>query len=383
MVEVMQVTKMASETRVTAGLLFLLFLCGCTDLQSRKPLNMDKNVEVKSHPWHEQIHHNGSKGFKNIWDRPREVPVFKAARWMISHLFADKNNVPPPVRTIDPEYLRRAPDRLRVTWLGHSAALIQTPAFNLLTDPMLTNRASPFSFAGPQRLVDVPIEIKDLPAIDAVLISHDHYDHLDEKSIRALQAQFSPMFIVPLGIGTIIKDWGGSRVLEMDWWQYVNFGGLRIHCTPAKHFSGRGLTGRDGNLWASWYIEDLESDLRVYYGGDTGYASHFEEIAAHLGSPEVALLPIGAYLPRWFMSPVHVNPEEAVQAFIDLGARHFVPLHWGTFDLAEETVQLPARQVREAAARSGHSDKLHLLDIGESFSLDGAKYEPPASRSNT
>ena len=344
-------------------------------------------VEVQTHPWYHQRHHRAGGGFTNIWGVPRDAPFVKSARWILSRPLdhRGKTNVPPPVHHADAAALREPPEALRITWLGHAATLIQTPACTLLTDPMLSRRASPLSFMGPVRQAILPLRIGDLPAVDAVLISHDHYDHLDKASIQAIQRHFAPLFFVPLGVGAILRRWGATRVVEMDWGQYADAGGLRYHCTPAMHFSGRSLTGRDGTLWCSWYIEAVgdaaKADVRaqrrrLYFGGDSGYAGHFSEIQERLGAPEVALLPIGAYLPSWFMQPVHMDPEEAVQAFRDVGAEHFIPIHWGTFDLTDEPIQEPAARVRIHAREENLEDRLHVLDIGTAFTLRRTSASP-------
>lgn len=327
---------------------------------------------VHAHPWYSQAHHTRS-GFRNIWETPGEgEPFVKAAFWLLRHGLADRQHQPPEVHPIDPAALHAPPERLRITWLGHAATLIQTPTLTLLTDPMLGDRASPVPFAGPVREVPVPIAIEALPAPDAVLLSHDHYDHLDAGSIRELATQYDPHFFVPLGVAPTVRSFGARHVTEMDWWQVADLDGGRLHCTPAKHFSGRGLLNRNGTLWASWMIETDDPDLRIYFGADSGYAQHFADIRAHLGAPDVALLPIGAYRPRWFMRRVHMNPPEAVQAFQDLGARHFVPIHWGTFDLSEELLHEPPADLRQAAEAAGISEQVHLLEIGEAFDLTAA-----------
>ncbi len=325
-------------------------------------------MHIQNHPWYHQRHHNGGT-FRNVWGTPREESFLKAAGWLLGHAVQQKENVPPPVRSIDPKTLAERPARLRLTWIGHASLLLQTPAFNLLIDPMFSHRASPFSFSGPARLAPPALRPPDLPPIDLVLISHDHYDHLDLSSIQALERRHAPLFLVPLGVGRIARRWGVTRVLELDWWQYVDFDGWRFHTTPAKHFSGRRLTNRNGTLWTGWFLTALDDGLTVYFAGDTGYAEHFTAIGERLGAPEVALLPIGAYRPRWFMESVHVDPAQAVQAFVDLQARHFIPIHWGAFDLADEPLQEPPTLLRQAAAEQNVTDRVHLLDIGGIFSV--------------
>ncbi len=354
---------------------FLLFLLSAaapacllpgqqTDQQSRM------ETEPETHPWYQRDHHKADGGFRNIWEPSRDVPFLKSAGWIIGRAFRQQKNIPPPVRTVEADTLSRPPERLRITWIGHSTVYVQTPDVNILIDPIFSKRASPISFAGPRREAALPLHVADLPGVDVVMISHDHYDHLDETSIEEIERRFKPLFLAPLGLQQILSDWGASRVIEMDWWQYVEVNGITYHCTPAKHFSGRGLTNRDGTLWAGWYVQMPENKVNLYYAGDTGYASLFSEIRERLGVPDVALLPIGAYLPKWFMQPIHVNPEEAMQAFMDVQASHFIPVHWGTFDLADDAIQEPAERIRQVADSLGLSENLHVLDIGGIFTLD-------------
>ncbi len=334
---------------------------------------------VQTHPWHHRRHHGTPGGFRN----PEEdgagaghAAPLKVARWLTTYLLQKKQNVPPPVHRTNLAALHDAPrSGLRITWIGHSATLIQTPTLTLLTDPVFSRRASPVPFAGPARRPALPFGVADLPPVDVVLLSHDHYDHLDRASALKLRERFDPAFVVPLGVAAVLRRWGLDAAAEMDWWQYVDLEAaearhLRIHCTPARHFSGRTLLGRDGTLWASYFLELPDAPL-LFYAGDSAYGAHFAEVQRWLGAPEVALLPIGAYRPRWFMRPVHMDPPEALQAFADLGARHFVPIHWGTFDLSEEPIQEPPRMLLQEARRRvpDAQRRLHVLDIGQSLEL--------------
>ena len=287
--------------------------------------------------------------------------------WFLSTLFDRKENRPPPSRSVNPDELGRSMSDLALTWIGHSTLLARTPRATILVDPIFSSRASPLSFAGPKREAVLPMELGELPPIDIVILSHDHYDHLDHATIEALAQRHDPLFLVPLGVARYVKKWGGRRVAEMDWWQYADVDGTRYHCVPAKHFSGRSHFNRDGTLWAAWYIEQEDGSTRVFYGGDSGYAPHFRQIRDYLGAPDIAILPIGAYLPPWLMQPVHMDPEEALSAFDDLRAAHMIPVHWGTFDMAEEPIHAPGDALRRLVDERSLQNSVHLLDIGETW----------------
>jgi N-acyl-phosphatidylethanolamine-hydrolysing phospholipase D len=251
-----------------------------------------------------------------------------------------------------------------VTWIGHSTMLVRMDGVTFLTDPIFSERASPIAFAGPKRLVPPGVPLEDLPPIDFVLLSHDHYDHADVPSIAAL-AQRGARFIVPLGMGELVRSAGGEAV-ELDWWQDAQMSRVRVSCVPAQHFSGRSAVGgANQRLWAGWVVAG--PTRRFYHAGDSGYFAGFAEIGKRLGPIDLAALPIGAYRPRSIMHFVHLNPEEAIQAAVDLGAHRVVAMHYGTFDLTEEPPGEPPRRFRRAAARRGfESDRAWTLNIGES-----------------
>jgi N-acyl-phosphatidylethanolamine-hydrolysing phospholipase D len=251
-----------------------------------------------------------------------------------------------------------------ITWIGHSTLLVQIEGLNVLTDPQWSARASPLSWAGPRRLSAPGLAFEDLPRIDVVLISHDHYDHLDLSTVRRLADTHDPLFLVPLGLKEWFADNGMSRVEELDWWQQRESRGAKFVCVPAQHFSQRTLWDGNRRLWASWAL--LGRDRRFYFSGDTGYFTGFKETGNRLGPFDVAALAIGAYLPPEIMKSVHTTPEEAVQAFVDLNARTLLGIHWGTFDLADEPLDEPPARMRAEIRRRGiDSNRAWIFKIGE------------------
>ncbi|MEY2953699.1 MAG: hypothetical protein RLZZ401_1786 [Pseudomonadota bacterium] len=240
------------------------------------------------------------------------------------------------------------------TWIGHATVLMQVAGVNILTDPHLTERASPVSFAGPKRVVPPALSFEQLPHIDMVVISHNHYDHLDRGTVLRLsqQAGGSPRFFVPLGNQAWFAELGIDNVVEMDWWDKADFKGLEVRMTPVQHWSARGLTDRFKTLWGGWHVGTGAGALaaghapfRFFFGGDTGYSRDFADIAARLGPVDLAILPIGAYEPRWFMASQHVDPGEAIRIHQDLQARQSLGVHWGTFELTDEPLDEPPEKL--------------------------------------
>jgi N-acyl-phosphatidylethanolamine-hydrolysing phospholipase D len=236
---------------------------------------------------------------------------------------------------------------------------------NILTDPHWGERASPVGFAGPKRLVRPGIDFADLPPIHVVVISHDHYDHLDRGTVRRLAREHRPTFFVPLGVKAWLGDNGVHEAVELDWWQAARFRELTITCTPAQHSSGRGLHDQNRRLWASWMIAGERR--RVFFAGDTGYTPSLREIARRLGSPDLAALPIGGYSDYRVHHPNHLNPEEAVRVLDDLDARLMVPMHWGTFDLNREPFREPPARLLAEAQRRGLEDRIAVLSPGQTI----------------
>jgi L-ascorbate metabolism protein UlaG (beta-lactamase superfamily) len=259
-------------------------------------------------------------------------------------------------------------DGLRSTLIGHASFLIQAAGLNLLIDPVFSKRASPFSFAGPSRANPPGIAFDDLPPIDAVLITHSHYDHMDKQALRALAKQHGPTFICPLGVDALLQQ---QRVVvrearTLDWWQTTSLAPLTIHAVPTYHWSARGLRDRRQTLWCSFAIETPSGLL--YHIGDTGYgAGQFsKDVRERIGQPALAHIPIGAYEPRWFMQDAHVNPEEAVRIFRDCGAARAIGHHWGTFQLTHEGHDQPEKDLGLALAASGiASDRFQAFRPGQ------------------
>ncbi|WP_404402091.1 MBL fold metallo-hydrolase [Idiomarina seosinensis] len=257
------------------------------------------------------------------------------------------------------------PEKRQVTWIGHSTFLLQYQGLNVLTDPIFSKRASPVSFLGPSRLTPLPLSLQDLPPIDAVIISHDHYDHLDADTIHYLGSDVQ--YYVPLRLKRWFVEQGidADKVTQLDWWQSAPGAMLSVHATPSQHWSGRGLWDRFETLWAS-YVIDI-GDWRLWFGGDTGYNEvQFKEIGEHFGPIDLALNPVGAYLPRWFMEVAHVDPAGATLIHKDIGARQSVTMHWGSFQLAAEGIQRTLDDIAAARQQAGLTEQqFQVMAIGE------------------
>ncbi len=257
---------------------------------------------------------------------------------------------------------RVAPGALRVTFINHATTLIQLDGVNVLTDPIYAERASPLGFAGPRRVRPPGIRFDELPVIHAVVLSHNHYDHMDVETLKRLQGAFPGVQIFAgLGNKQFLEAKGLERVSELDWWQSTQLGATPVKLTsvPTQHFSNRGLTDDDGTLWTGFVIEGTAG--RAYFAGDTAYGPHFKTVGEKLGPFRLAVLPIGAYLPEWFMAPVHMTPADAVKAKAELTASVMVPMHYGTFPLADDGEEAAVTALREASDDPG----IWVLGFGE------------------
>ncbi len=293
-------------------------------------------------------YHN--RRFVNIY----RIQKFRVGRALKSFLNGSSYKTPrkalPVQRRNRADYAQAPASGLRVTWLGHSTLLVEVDGHRILTDPVWSNRAGPGLGLGPKRFFAPPLPLEQLPRLDAVIISHDHYDHLDMNTIRRLN-KLGVKFVVPLGVGAHLERWKvpASRIVELDWWQSHTVGKLKLVATPARHGSGRSLTDRNATLWASWSM--VGPKHRVFFSGDGGYSPSFAEIGKKYGPFDVTLMESGAYNTAW--SDFHLGPEQSVKAHSDLRGKVMIPIHWGTFVLAPHGWTEPAERLRVAARNAG------------------------------
>ncbi|MGR4868358.1 MBL fold metallo-hydrolase [Variovorax sp. LARHSF232] len=331
--------------------------------------------------------HHTPQGFRNNYGVSGGKPFSQFLKWQWERATAPAPAEPPqatPTAAPELDFLTRnaragAAMQPALTWIGHATLLMQADGLNVLTDPNFSERASPLGFAGPKRHQPPGVALAQLPRIDVVLISHNHYDHLDRDSVQAL-AQLpggSPLFLVPLGLAAWMRDAGIDKVVELDWWEQHSLQGVEFQLTPVQHWSGRTYWDRTETLWGGWAV--FGPGLHWYFAGDTGYSKDFADIRqrfaarqteARGGGFDLALLPIGAYEPRWFMSDQHVNPAESVRIHRDLGAKRSVGMHWGTFALTDEPLDQPPKDLHQAREAQGVSAaEFALMAIGETQRL--------------
>lgn len=285
--------------------------------------------------------------FVNIDNIPTDKNPIEVLQWQLNKpasewQWVEQNQVKPAVS-------RAENGHIYTQLINHATFLIQYDGLNVLTDPVYSKRVSPFSFAGPARWRDPAIAFDDLPKIDVVIISHNHYDHLDLDTLEKLKQAHDPLFIVPLGNSPLLEGIGITNIEELDWWQASSLpGGHVIHAVPAQHWSSRSATDRRRALWSGFVLETQAGN--VVFAGDTGYARHFSLIAEKFPNPRLSLIPIGAYAPRWFMADQHMDPAQALQAHKDLGSEYSLGMHFGTFELTDEPPQEPSELLGQLAA---------------------------------
>jgi N-acyl-phosphatidylethanolamine-hydrolysing phospholipase D len=331
--------------------------------------------------------HHTAGGFQNNYSQNVEKPFSDFLRWQsdrIRHGLPPAPKVATPVQAADVTFINAnahsgAAMQPAVTWVGHATALVQASGLNVLTDPVFSDRASPVQFAGPKRAQPPGLALAQLPRIDVVVISHNHYDHLDKNTVRGLaeQAGGAPLFIVPLGVKAWIQALGIDHVKELDWWDSVKLGQVEFVFTPVQHWSARGVGDRSQTLWGGWAV--FGPDFHWYFSGDTGYSADFVDTQKRFadrqtpalgGGFDLALIAVGAYEPRWFMKEQHVNPAEAVRIHQDLKAKRSLGVHWGTFELTDEPLDQPPQDLAAARGAAGVlADDFFLLAIGQTRKL--------------
>lgn len=316
--------------------------------------NSNPTVRIGEFPWYEILWRRMRGDF-----RPREAPSGGYDR------FAEEWSA-----TVNLEMLQKPGADPQITWLGHAGMLLQLAGQNILIDPQFSDYAGPVRFLSAKRRVPAPLTPAQLPKIDLVLISHNHYDHLDEDTVRALKAAGQhPTYVVPLGVKAWFDARGISPVIEMDWWDTQASGPLNIVFTPSQHWSKRSLLDTNATLWGGFRIETRDKDIphwHFHYTGDTGYSDDFKEICRRLGPVDYLAVPVGAYEPRDFMAPQHTNPDDAVKILLDLEAAQAIGVHWGTFELTQERFDQPAQDIEEAlAARQLAKTRIAMFKHGE------------------
>ncbi len=313
----------------------------------------------------ERPDHHTDSGFRNVAALPRaglDVTVPFVLR-RVAGLWRERPGAPPVVAN-DGALLREgvAQGAPTVTWIGHATMLVQMDHVSFLTDPTWSATASPLAFLGPRRFAPPGLPFDALPPIDFVVISHNHYDHLDVPTVRRLAAMGARV-LVPLKVGALLRRAGIARVDELDWWEVRRLGPVAVHCVPSQHWSGRGFADQSVTLWGGWAV--IGPTQRFYFAGDTGYFSGFADIGSRLGPFGLAAVPIGAYEPQAMMRPLHLNPEEALQAALDVGAQRMLGMHYGTFDLTDEPLDEPPRRFRAEGLRRGLGESVWTPPLGE------------------
>jgi N-acyl-phosphatidylethanolamine-hydrolysing phospholipase D len=338
----------------------------------------------------QRAHVGPDRRFRNPWPNSEPHGLRAVLQWTLQRRSQALATSPPrgsfPATSPAIVYPRAPATDFSATWIGHSTVLLQIGGLNVLTDPVFSQRAFPVQWMGPRRVMDPGLAIDALPPLDIVVLSHNHYDHLDRSAVKRIAAAHPrTRWIVPLGLGAYIRGWGARDIVELDWWQESAAHGLRATATPARHFSNRRLGDRNRSLWCGFALE-LDGK-HAYFAGDTAYHPQFTEIGARCGPFDFVMIPIGAYNPRWFMERVHVDPEEAVRIYVDLMAPHpeapsplMLAVHWGTFRLTDEPMEEPPRRTVTRWRDAGlEEDRLWIARFGETRPV-GRPEEPTGRR---
>lgn len=321
--------------------------------------------------------HHRPEGFVNSDGTVVSKPMSDLLRWYRERF--GKSLPPPPgefmanydafpVRTFKASPLE-SPSQIRASWLSHASVLLEFQGLTVLTDPHFCERAFPVQWAGPARKVKSPTNVADLPQIDVVVISHNHYDHMDEGTLLDL-AKKSPntLFLVPLGVEKTFQSWGIHNVKAMDWWDKKSIRGAEFTFVPAYHWSARTLLDRNTTLWGGWAVKHPR--LNFFFSGDTGYSEDFKEIGRRLGPFDFSAIAVGAYEPRWFMKAQHINPDEAVKIHQEVGSKKSIGVHWGTFELTDEPLDQPIGDLAKARMKYGLPEsEFELLEHGQTITL--------------
>jgi len=328
--------------------------------------------------------HHRDQGFSNLYIAKKESSFFdfQRMRYFGKEQWAKYEGQGYLVESLeaDIKQLNNALDSPRFTWIGHATVLVQYQGINILTDPIFGQRASPLSFAGPKRITQPAIHIEQLPKIDFVLISHNHYDHLDQYTVERIGN--AATWLVPLGYKSWFKSIGVTNLEEFDWWDEKKIGAAQVTATPSQHWTSRGLGDRYQQLWAAWSVQIGE--FKFWFAGDTGYNDkQFKEIGERLGPFDLAIIPIGGYAPRWFMKDMHVNPAEALKIHRDLKANLSLGVHWGTFPLTAEPIDEPVKKLQEVTA-SLNGTTFITTPLGKTSILElrGKKLDRKPSKNN-
>ncbi len=358
------------QSRLLTFIFIILMIQNCTaQSKDSKPKHHQGNRFVNLYPFREP-------GFTDLikwsWEsRNKEIPPAESYHF--------------PLASNDPEFLKRNRTENTVTWIGHSTLLVQVNGINILTDPHFSERASLFQWTGPKRAVPPGIPLEDLPDLDLVLISHNHYDHLDRNSISRLkhrQAKNKPVYAVPLRLKKWFVDMGVENVVELDWWQTKDTGKYELTSVPMQHWSKRNLLGSNETLWTGWVIK--VGDFKFFFLGDTGYVPLFKEIGERLGPFDLCAVPIGAYQPRWLMKNQHISPKESLLIHQDVRCKLSIGIHWGTFILTDEPLDEPPRAIADLKPKMGIAEKEFIvLQHGETMKILQRKNTHGAKKANS